>query len=179
MAGPMDYTPCIFDAREDNFSAKRIPWNGLDKGNNTVHSTLSNQLALLVVNYSPMQMAADLLENYQSHPAFQFVEKLPDTWDESRVLAASIGEYVVVARRRGTTWFVAGITNEYSRDISLPLDFLEQEVDYSVESCTDAPGSHFNTDPESYVLQTGIARATTSFRLWMAPGGGGVVVFSR
>ena len=179
MAGPMDYTPCIFDAREDNFSAKRIPWNGLDKGNNTVHSTLSNQLALLVVNYSPMQMAADLLENYQSHPAYQFVEKLPDTWDESRVLAASIGEYVVVARRRGTTWFVAGITNEYSREISLPLDFLEQEVDYSVESCTDAPGSHFNTDPESYVLQTGIARATTSFRLWMAPGGGGVVVFSR
>lgn len=179
MAGPMDYTPGIFDTRQDNFRSKSVSWNGLDKGNNSTHSTLSNQLALMVVNYSPMQMAADLIENYQNHPAFRFVEKLPDTWDESRVLAASIGEFVVVARRRGTTWFIAGITNEYSREISLNLDFLDPENAYQAESCLDSPLSNYTTSPESYVIQTGRIRASSTVNFWMAPGGGGLLVLQR
>jgi alpha-glucosidase len=179
MAGPIDYTPGIFDINEDNFAARRVPWNGLDKGNNTVHSTLSNQMALMVVNYSPMQMAADLVENYNSHPAFRLLQQIPSTWDESRVIAASIGEYVVVARRRGTTWFIAGITNEYSREISIPLNFLDDAADYSLEACLDAPSSNFTTSPESYVLQSGKVKSTTPFTFWMAPGGGGVIVLRR
>lgn len=179
MAGPMDYTPGIFDINEDNFAAQRVAWNGLDKGNNAVHSTLSNQIALMIVNYSPMQMAADLVENYNSHPAFHVLQQLPSTWDESRVIAAAIGEYVVVARRRGTTWYIAGITNEYSREISVPLDFLDDAIEYSLVACLDAPSSNYTTAPESYALQSGKVKSTTPFTFWMAPGGGGVIILRR
>jgi alpha-glucosidase len=86
LAGPMDYTPGIFDISEQRFADKRVKWNGPDTGKTSVHSTLCNQIALMVVLYSPLQMAADLIENYENHPAFKFVAQIPTTWDETKVL---------------------------------------------------------------------------------------------
>ncbi|MFM8433494.1 MAG: glycoside hydrolase family 97 catalytic domain-containing protein [Bacteroidota bacterium] len=178
LAGPMDYTPGIFDITEDNFSEKRIPWNGLDRGSNSVHSTLSNQLALMVINYSPLQMAADLPSNYIGHPALKFISLLPTAWDESLVLGAAIGEYIVVARRKGTTWFVAGITNEYSRSFQLPTDFLLDGKQYDAEICTDLATSHYENNPDAYSIRHGTIRNGDDFDLWMAPGGGEFLILS-
>lgn len=176
LAGPMDYTPGIFDVLCDAFSSKRVKWNGEDIGKSAVHSTLSNQLALLVINYSPMQMAADLPDNYEGHPAFRFIEALPTTWDEMKVLSASIGEYVVIARRRGNDWYIAAITDEHSRELTLKLDFLEAGKRYRVEACLDTPLSHFEQQPESYSIQTGVVQPTDEFQCWMAPGGGAMII---
>ncbi|MCJ7703654.1 MAG: glycoside hydrolase family 97 protein, partial [Anaerolineales bacterium] len=95
LAGPLDYTPGIFDVMFNEY-----------KPNNRVHTTLAKQLALYVTLYSPLQMAADLPENYEGNPAFEFVERVPCTWDETRVLDAAIGDYVVIARRSGDEWFL-------------------------------------------------------------------------
>ena len=176
LAGPMDYTPGIFDILEDHFQQKRVHWNGEDKGHNAVHSTLSNQLALLLVNYSPMQMAADLPENYLHHPAFHFIKSLPAKWDESKVLSSMIGQYIVVARRKGTSWYIGAITNEHSRTVALPLDFLNPEKKYEIEACMDNASSHYETDPENYVIHRALLSKELPFELWMAPGGGAMVI---
>jgi alpha-glucosidase len=179
LAGPMDYTPGIFDILEDDFKQNRVPWNGDEKEKTAVHSTLSNQLALMVVNYSPLQMAADLPVNYDRHPAFHFIEELPSSWDESVVLDAVIGQYIVVARRKGTTWFIAGITNERSRTITLPVDFLREDKQYQLDACIDNASSHYETDPESYVLLHSTLNKSLPLELWMAPGGGAIYMLKE
>ena len=176
LAGPMDYTPGIFDINEDHFASKRIKWNWLDKGNTAVHSTLSNQLALMVILYSPLQMAADLIENYTDHPAFKLVEKLPATWDETRVLAAEIGQYVVIARRKGSSWFIAGITNEQPRQFEVPLSFLDQTHTYTFLTCMDAADAHYETNPEAYLITNETHTAKDSLILSLAAGGGVLII---
>lgn len=176
LAGPMDYTPGILDTRLDNYSASRMRWNAQQQGATAMHSTVSNQLALMVVNYSPMQMAADLVENYERHRLFRYIARLPVRYDESRVLAAAIGEYVVVARRKGDTWYIAGITNEISRELQLNLDFLPAGNRYAFEACFDTPAAHYEHDPESYSDQSGSIDPALPFYWNMAPGGGGLMI---
>jgi len=113
----MDFTPGIFDItltkKTDN------PYN------NRVHTTLAQQLALYVVIYSPVQMVADLVENYDNHPALQFIRDVPVNWETTKVLNGEVGEYVTIARkeRDSDNWFIGSITNEKARDFNIPLDF--------------------------------------------------------
>jgi alpha-glucosidase len=117
LAGPMDFTPGIFDITEGKADvAKRV------------QSTLANQLALYVVIYSPLHMAADLPENYERHlDAFQFIRDVPTDWERSRTLDARIGDYIVVARqqRAGRDWYLGALTDEQARAVTVTLDFLE------------------------------------------------------
>jgi len=176
LAGPMDYTPGIFNIKLDKFASKRTKWNGLDQGNSSVHNTLSNQLALMVVLYSPMQMASDMIENYEGHPAIQFISNMPTTWDETHVLKAEIGEYVVVARRSGNRWYIAGISNEQSRTLNLDFGFLNDSKKHPYRLCGDTKASHFETNPESYQIEQKTVSAKDTIPLFMANGGGFLMI---
>src|SRR5438445_250214 len=118
LAGPMDFTPGIFDILIERGTGRpRRPEEA------RVRPTLAKQLALYVVLYSPLQMAADLPENYEHQPAFQFIRDVPVDWDTTRVLEGKIGDYVVVARRErsGESWYVGAITDEEGRSFDVPL----------------------------------------------------------
>ncbi|KAB2870418.1 MAG: glycoside hydrolase family 97 protein, partial [Bacteroidales bacterium] len=121
LAGPMDYTPGIFNI-------KLKPY----KPNNQVNNTLAQQLALYVVIYSPIQMAADLPENYEGHSAFQFIRDVAVDWEQTKVLNGEVGDYITVARQeRGTDrWFIGSVTDENARDLTVKLDFLEKGKKY-------------------------------------------------
>ena len=125
LAGPIDYTPGIFDLTYKKYS-DRSYWNNPEAMDTArVHTTLAKQLALYVVLYSPMQMAADMIENYFDNPAFDFISNVPTSFDETSVIDAEIGQYVITARRSGEDWFLGGITNESARAIALELEFLD------------------------------------------------------
>ena len=160
LAGPMDYTPGIFDLRFDRY-----------KPDNRVHSTLAKQLALMVVLYSPLQMAADLPENYDNQPAFQFIRDLELDWDETLYLEAEIGKFVTIARRHGSEWFLGAITNGDAREVAIPMD--QMIMGKMIAECyVDTENTHWDTNPYpiwigSYeVLHTDILKAR------LAPGGG-------
>lgn len=178
MAGPMDYTPGIFDINLSAHAKERKKWNALDEGNTAVHSTISNQLALMIVLYSPLQMAADLPENYENHPALQLIEGMPASWDESRVLEASIGEYIIIARCKGNIWYLAGVNNETSRDFSLSLDFLQQGKLYQCLLCKDAANAHYETNSEAYIMQEQTNNCADRAEVHMAAGGGFLMRFT-
>ncbi|MEY3426521.1 MAG: hypothetical protein RL679_1879 [Bacteroidota bacterium] len=176
IAGPIDYTAGIFDIDLSNFANEREKWNGLDNGKTAVHSTLSNQLALLVILYSPLQMAADLPENYKNHPAFECIKNLPTTWDETIVLDAKIGEYVVVARRDSLTWFIAAITNEIGRELEITFPNLNPDMPYNSRYFLDGEDSHFEENPESYLIEEKTHEITRKKTIKLAPGGGFVII---
>jgi len=161
LAGPLDYTPGIFDLTFDKY-----------KPDNRVHTTMAKQLALYVVLLSPLQMAPDLPENYEGHPAFEFIERVPCTWDETRVLDAAIGDYAVIARRRGRDWFVGAITDERTRTLEVPLDFLDAGSKYSARVFRDAPGAHWETNPTAIDVVTFGVSAGEPVVLDLAAGGG-------
>jgi hypothetical protein len=161
LAGPLDYTPGIFDITFEEY-----------RPNNRVHSTLANQLALMVVLYSPMQMAADLIENYEGHPAFAFIEAVPVDWDETRVLNGEIGDYVTIARRKGSEWYIGSITDESQRVVTADLGFLEAGRTYTARIYADAPDADFRTNPTAYrIREEKVARGDV-LTLDLAPGGG-------
>ncbi len=114
-----------------------------------VRTTLAKQLALYVVLYSPLQMAADLPENYEGQPAFQFIRDVAVDWDTTRVIDGRIGDYVVVARRErgGQSWFVGAITDEEGRTLDLPLSFLTPGRRYVAEIYADGPKAHWLDNP--------------------------------
>lgn len=173
LAGPMDYTPGILDVELNYRRSDRIRWNGLDKGESRIHTTVSHQLALPVVFYSPMQMMADLPENYSTHPYTPVLSRIPVSWDETRVLLAEIGEYIVVARRSGRIWYIAGITNEVSRTLKIQLPAnvpFESLVLYH-----DAPESHFMKQPASFLIDS-LSASQTDCSIELAPGGGFLLV---
>ena len=172
IAGPMDYTPGIFDIDLSAHSKEREKWNSLDKGNSAVHSTIANQLALMLVLYSPLQMAADLPENYEGNKAFSFIENLPTTWDETKVIDASIGEYLIIARRKENNWFVGAITNENKRELIISLNFLENNKEYNANIYSDGNDADFETNPESLLINEMKIVSTDSVTLKLARGGG-------
>jgi alpha-glucosidase len=169
LAGPMDFTPGIFDILIERGTGRpRRPEEP------RIRTTLAKQLALYLVIYSPLQMAADLPENYEKQPAFQFIRDVAVDWDTTRVLQASIGDYVVVARKeRGKpNWFVGAITDEEGRTFDVPLSFLPPGRPYVAEIYADGPGAHWLTNPLPVTISKQRVTAASRLRLRLAPGGG-------
>lgn len=168
LAGPMDFTPGIFDLTF-----------GHDDINERVQSTLATQLALYVLVYSPVQMAADLPENYEKRPdAFQFIKDVPVDWEASRTLQGEIGDYVVIARqqRGGRDWYLGATTDENARRISVPLDFLSRGR-FEAQIYRDAPDADFRTNPAALVIEKRVVTAKDTLDAALAPGGGLAVRF--
>jgi alpha-glucosidase len=169
LAGPMDFTPGVFD-----LLIQRA--NGTPRGPEEprVRTTLAKQLALYVVLYSPLQMAADLPESYADQPAFQFIRDVPVDWERTRVLSGKIGDHVVVARqKRGDReWFLGAITDEEARTLDVPLDFLPAGQDYAAEIYADGPGAHWLSNPLPIEISRRTVRAGQRLTLALAPGGG-------
>ncbi len=164
LAGPLDYTPGIFDIAFEKYQEIY-----------RVRTTLAKQLALYVVLYSPLQMAADLPENYEGHPAFAFIEEVPVDWDETRVLDARIGDYVTIARRNGDRWYIGSITDEEARVLTAPLGFLTHGVRYRARIYADTPYSHWELTPTLYdISEMSVGREST-LTMKLAPGGGQAV----
>jgi alpha-glucosidase len=169
--GPMDFTPGIFDILIASSGAPRRPEEA------RVRTTLAKQLALYVVLYSPMHMAADLPENYEGQPAFQFIRDVPVDWERTRVLEGRIGDYVVVARkeRGGTDWYLGAITDQEARTFEIPLSFLTPGERYVAEIYADGPEAHWLTNPFPVTISRQEVTAESTLMLAMAPGGGQAV----
>jgi alpha-glucosidase len=169
LAGPMDFTPGIFDLTFEEL-----------RPNNRVNTTLAKQLALYVVLYSPLQMAADLPENYLAHPdAFQFIRDVPTDWEDTRVLDARIGDYVTIVRkaRGGEDWYLGSVTDEVGRSLDAPLSFLDRDRKYVAEIYRDADDADWKTNPTAYTVEQREVDANTVLPLRLAPGGGMAVRF--
>jgi alpha-glucosidase len=169
LAGPMDFTPGIFDLLLERGSGHpRRP------DEPRVRTTLAKQLALYVALYSPVQMAADLPENYAGQPAFQFIRDVAVDWDTTRVIDGRIGDYVVVARRErgGNTWFLGAITDEQGRALDVPLSFLEPGRRYVAEIYADGQRAHWLDNPLPVAISRRAVTAATRLRVNLAPGGG-------
>ena len=164
--GPMDYTPGIFC-----MDLSKVASDNSSK----VNSTLCNQLALYVTMYSPLQMAADLPENYERYmDAFQFIKDVAVDWSNSRYLAAEPGEYIVAARKEkgGERWFVGGVTNGDARTLPVAFDFLDAGKKYVATVYADAKDADYQTAPEKYVITKGLVTSKDAVKLFMARGGG-------
>ncbi len=171
LAGPMDYTPGIVD----------LTFDGLDAKHRVKH-TLAKEISLYVVLYSPVQMAADLPENYAKHPqAFQFIKDVPTDWDESVALAGEVGDYVAIARKqRGAAdWYLGALTDENARSLTLKLDFLDSKARYVAEIYRDGPQADWKTRPYDLVLEKRPVTAADTLQLKLAPSGGTAVRFRK
>ena len=169
LAGPMDFTPGIFDILFERSTGRpRRPEES------RVRTTLAKQLALYLVLYSPMHMAADLPETYANQPAFQFIRDVAVDWDTTRVIDGRIGDYVVVARkaRNSPEWLVGAITDEESRTFTVPLSFLPRGRSYVAEIYADGPNAHWLTNPLPVAISRRPVTSASTLRLVLAPGGG-------
>ena len=164
--GPMDYTPGIFEMDLSKINP-----------NNTSHvnSTLARQLALYITMYSPLQMAADIPENYMRFmDAFQFIKDVAVDWDKSVYLEAEPGRYITVARKEKNTdnWFVGCTSSEHGHNSNLRLDFLDEDKQYVATVYADAPDADYKTNPQAYVIRKGVVTAKTLLKMRAASGGG-------
>ncbi len=179
LGGPMDYTPGTFDILFDGTrnSPLRKKWNDQDKGNSRVNTTLAKQIANWVVLYSPMQMASDLLHNYEGHPAFQFFRDFDADCDWSEALQGEPGEFIAVVRKAKDKYFLGALTNEDARTLSIPLDFLEAGKKYRAVIYADGADADWKTNPTSYqIIEKEVTNADT-LEVVMAKGGGQAVSF--
>jgi alpha-glucosidase len=172
LAGPMDFTPGIFDILIERGTGRP---RRLDESR--PRTTLAKQLALYVVLYSPLQMAADLPENYEKKPAFQFIRDVAVDWDTTRVIDGRIGDYVIVARkeRGGQDWFLGAITDEEARTFDVPLSFLDKGRRYEAQIYADGPHANWTTNPLPVTITTRSVTSTSTLHVVMAPGGGQAV----
>jgi alpha-glucosidase len=169
LAGPMDFTPGIFDITA-----------GKANVNERVQSTLATQLAEYVIIYSPVHMAADLPENYDRRPdAFQFIKDVPTDWETSRTLQGEIGDFVVVARqqRGAADWYLGATTDENARTLAIPLAFLAPGRQYEAQIYRDAPDSDYLNNPTALVIEKRRVTAQDQLAARLAPGGGLAVRF--
>lgn len=169
LGGPGDYTPGIFDVMLRPYRQKE-----------RVHTTVAKQLALMVVLYSPLQMAADLPENYEGKPAFQFIRDLVADWDESRVLNAELGDYITIARKaKGQDkWFIGSITDEHARQLQANLDFLDAGKIYVATIYADGPGADWERNPLPVSIRKVLVNEHSTLSIELAPGGGMAVYIS-
>lgn len=188
LAGPMDYTPGIFDITYEHIKGNPDcrKWNMKDARECRVHTTLAKQVALWVVLYSPIVMASDLIENYLVerpdgttgvHDMFRFFSSFNPDCDWSRALQGYPGQYVVIARRAGDTYYLGAITNQESRNIEIPLDFLAEDTKYDATIFGDAEDTDYQTNPTTYKItrQDGLSR-NGILTLRLANGGGAAVI---
>ena len=175
LSGPMDYTPGIFDIYYDRAKADpgRIQWNG-DNTHCSIKTTLARQIANWVIIYSPLQMAADLIENYEGHPAFRFFRDFDADCDWSEALQGEIGDYIVVARRAGERFFLGAGTNAEARTLEQPLGFLKPGVTYTARIYADDVNSPLRT---AYRIEERRVTSADSLRIEMAADGGCAVTF--
>jgi alpha-glucosidase len=171
LAGPMDYTPGIVD----------LTFEGLD-GKHRVPHTLAKELSLYVILYSPVQMAADLPENYEKQPvAFQFIKDVPTDWEESVALAGEVGDFVAIARKqRGADdWYLGALTDENKRKLDLPLGFLDPKARYEATIWRDGPKADWKMRPYDLELETRTVTAVDTLSLRLATSGGAAVRFRK
>jgi hypothetical protein len=168
LAGPIDYTPGIFDIKFDKYKDK-----------NQVNTTLGHQLAIYVVIYSPLQMAADLPENYMGNPAFQFIRDVGVDWDTSIVINGEIGDFITIARKERNTnkWFLGSITDEKKRTLDVSLNFLDKGKEYTANIYSDSDDSHWDKNPTAYKIENKFAYSSDTLKLKLAPGGGTAISF--
>jgi alpha-glucosidase len=169
LSGPMDFTPGIFD----------LDFKGPDSPNR-VQTTLAKQLSLYVVLYSPIQMAADLPENYEKYPdAFRFIVDVPTDWERSVAVAGEVGDYVVIARqaRDGDDWYLGALTNEEARQLTVPLSFLDPNRRYDARIYRDGDDAHWRTAPYDIAIETRAVSSSDVLELALAAGGGAAVRF--
>lgn len=167
MGGPMDYTPGIFQLKLDKYGKKE-----------QVQTTLAKQLALYVTIYSPMQMVADLPQNYEPHmDAFQFIRDVAVDWDDTRYLEAEPGDYVTIARKaKGTeNWFIGAITDENARTAKVLLAFLASGKKYTATIYADAADAHWEKNPAAYKIETREVDAKSVLDIALAAGGGAAI----
>ena len=179
LAGPMDFTPGTFDILYENTrnSPRRKLWNCGPEVDMRVNTTLAKQIAEWVIIYSPVQMASDLIENYEGHPAFRFFRDFDPDCDWSRALAGEPGEFVAVVRRAGENYFLGAATDEQPRTLSLPLDFLKPGTKYRATIYADGPNADWKTNPTSYTISEREVSSADTLEVAMAPGGGQAVSF--
>jgi alpha-glucosidase len=161
LSGPMDFTPGIVSLK--------------GRGGAAIESTLAKQLALYVVLYSPIQMAADLPEHYLAEPeAFEFIKSVPVDWEQSLVLAGEIGDFAVIARqqRSASDWYLGGVTDEHARVLPIALHFLAPGKKYRAEIYRDGDNAHYRSNPKAFAREQLEVDRHSMLKLKMAPGGG-------
>lgn len=165
LAGSMDFTPGIF-----NFTNKVLP-------DTHPQTTLAKQLAEYVLLYSPWQMAADMIENYEHQPAFSFIESVPTDWDKTVVVNAKIGNYITIARKDKASddWYVGSATDVDARDLSIDLSFLDKDREYMAEIYSDGSGADYRSNPYPLMYQRVKVTNASSLRLLLAPSGGAAI----
>lgn len=165
MGGPMDYTPGIFEGDLSVYGSNKA----------RLSTTLVKQLALYVTMYSPLQMAADLIENYRKYPdAFQFIKDVAADWDNTYILEAEPGDYITIARKaKGVNeWFVGGITDENAREAVIDFSFLPAGKKYVATIYVDGKKADWRTNPKDYVITTRKVTSKTTLKQRLAPSGG-------
>ncbi len=171
LGGPMDYTPGIFEIKMSAYDSKKTE---------QVQTTLAKQLALYVTMYSPLQMAADLPENYEQHmDAFQFIKDVAVDWQESHYLEAEPGDYLTVVRKdkHSQNWFLGAITDENERDTEIKLDFLSPNQKYQAIVYQDGADADWKNNPKSYAIKTIQVTSRSKIKLHLAKGGGTAISF--
>ena len=166
LAGPMDYTPGIFGMKT--------------RSTDGIATTWAKQLALYVVIYSPLQMAADLLENYEANPGpFQFIKDVPVDWEDTRVLNGEVGDFVTIVRRdrHSDNWYLGAITDEQGRELEVSLSFLDPGRTYTAQIYRDGDDAHWKTAPQDIVIEERQVTSTDTLPLRLAPGGGQAIRF--
>ena len=179
LSGPMDFTPGIFDLIPN---ARPPVREDMPRSNpsDRPQTTLAKQLALYVVLYSPLQMAADLPENYEARPdAFQFIKDVPADWEQSIALDGAVGDYVVFARqeRGGDDWYLGALTDEVARDLEITLDFLDTDQRYIAEIYSDGEGADWQTNPYAMTIYQREVTPGETMALSLAPSGGAAIRF--
>lgn len=173
MGGPMDYTPGFFRFRLNQYDSSRTT---------KVRTTLAKQLANLVIIYSPLQMAGDLPENYALYPdAFQFIRDVAVDWDETKILSAEPGDYIVMARkaRNKEEWFAAAVTDENNRSVSFNFTFLEPGIRYEATIYRDGDDANWETNPTSYRIEKKKITSRSVLPVKLAKGGGAAIHIRR
>ena len=166
IGGPMDYTPGIFEQDLTKLNTNNHSW---------VNTTLARQLGLYVTMYSPLQMAADIPENYERFmDAFQFIKDVPVAWDDTKVLEAEPGEYITYARKEkgSTSWFVGNTNSEKARTSKIDFSFLPEGKQYLATFYVDGPDAHYKTNAQSYTINKYLVSTKTKTNQFCAPGGG-------
>ena len=171
LSGPMDFTPGIFDLHYEQLDTP-----------SKVKSTLAHQLALYVVLYSPIQMVPDYRDNYEKHlDAFQFIVDVPTDWEQSIALQGEMGEFVIFARqeRDGDNWYLGGITGYHERQVSIPLDFLDDGTTYKAEIYRDGPTGNWDGDQYDYIVESKTVSSSDSLSARIGRAGGIAVRFVK
>jgi hypothetical protein len=171
LGGPMDYTPGIFEIKMSSYDNTKTA---------QIHTTLAKQLALYVTMYSPLQMAADLPENYEKYPdAFQFIKDVEVDWQDSKYLEAEPGDYLTVVRKSkgNESWFLGSITDENARNTEIKCDFLSPNKKYQVTIYEDGKDASWDKNPKSYAIKTLQVTNKSKIKLHLAPRGGTAISF--